>query len=118
MWKVGALNEFAGRVRCGDSLGNLAVGFGVSAPAIEVALSDARHAYLYSTAASLVAAGQKLIPLGGSAAQRVLFKLQKEIFEAAKTSESVEVDDMYAFAPTIDLRSMLHERQRVRLYIS
>ena len=113
-----ALNEFAGCVRYGGSPANLAVGFGVSAPAIEVALSDARHAYLYSAAASLVAAGQKLIPLGGSAAQLVLFKLQREIFEAAKMSEAVAVDDMYAFTPTIDLRSMLHERQRVRLYIS
>jgi hypothetical protein len=25
---------------------------------------------------------------------------------------------MYAFAPEVDVRSMLHERQRVRLYIS
>jgi urease accessory protein UreF len=33
-------------------------------------------------------------------------------------SEKVAFEDMYAFAPEVDVRSMLHERQRVRLYIS
>ena len=111
-------SKFADSARDGGSPGNLAVGFGVAASGLEAGLADALRAYLYSTAASLVAAGQKLIPLGGSTAQRVLYGLQREIVEAANTSQSVEVDEMYAFAPMIDIRSMLHERQRIRLYIS
>ena len=111
-------SKFVDSVRNGDSSGNLAVGFGVAAPALGAELSDALYAYLYSTAASLVAAGQKLIPLGGSTAQRVLYGLHDEIVAAVSMSECVEVDEMYAFAPTIDIRSMLHERQRIRLYIS
>ncbi len=112
------LKEFVGHVRRGDSPGNLAVGFGIPGPALGVELPDALYAYLYSTAASLVAAGQKLIPLGGSAAQRVLYGLREEIAGAAGESEKLGPEEMYAFAPTIDARSMLHERQRVRLYIS
>ena len=76
------------------------------------------HAYLYAAVSSLVAAGQKLIPLGGNVAQRVLYGLGDEIAAAAERSALLDVDDMYAFAPTIDVRSMLHERQRTRLYIS
>ena len=76
------------------------------------------HAYLYASVSSLVAAGQKLIPLGGNVAQRVLYELGDEITAAAERSVLLDVDDMYAFAPTIDVRSMLHERQRTRLYIS
>ena len=76
------------------------------------------YAYLYSTVASLVAAGQKLIPLGGNVAQRVLYELHDEIVETAQESEGLLPEEIYAFAPTIDVRSMLHERQRVRLYIS
>ncbi len=114
----GLLGGFADSVRDGRSPGNLALGFGVAAPVLGIGLSDTLHAYLYSTAVSLVAAGQKLIPLGGSAAQRVLYGLQREVVETASMGENVEVDAMYAFAPTIDVRSMLHERQRVRLYIS
>ena len=112
------LKEFAGRVRRGDSLGNLAVWFGIMGSALGVELPDALYAYLYSTTAALVAAGQKLIPLGGSAAQRVLYGLREEIAGAADESERLGPEEMYAFAPTVDVRSMLHERQRVRLYIS
>ncbi len=112
------LKEFADYIRCGGSQGNLAIGFGVAAPALGAELSDALHAYLYSGVASLVAAGQKLIPLGGSVAQRVLYELQKDLVGAVNMSEGMEIDEMYAFAPTIDVRSMLHERQRIRLYIS
>ena len=112
------LEEFADLARHGGSPGNLATGFGVAAPALGLEILDALHAYLYSAAASLVAAGQKLIPLGGSAAQRVLYELHDEIVEAVDTGEGLWPDEIYAFAPMIDLRSMLHERQRVRLYIS
>ncbi len=112
------LRAFTDAVRNGGSPGNLAVGYGVAAPALGLTLEEALRAYLYSASASLVAAGQKLIPLGGSAAQRVLYELGDEIELAAKTSEDMEVEDMYAFAPVIDARSMMHERQRTRLYIS
>lgn len=112
------LCAFTEAVRDGASPGNLAVGYGVAAPALGFGVEETTHAYLYANAASLVAAGQKLIPLGGSAAQRVLFGLGDRIEGAARISETVEVEDMHAFAPTVDARSMLHERQRTRLYIS
>jgi urease accessory protein len=85
---------------------------------MELGSEEALHAYLYASVASLVAAGQKLIPLGGGVAQRVLYELGVEMARTAKVSENMEVDDMYAFSPTLDVRSMMHERQRTRLYIS
>jgi urease accessory protein len=112
------LDEFIAGVRAGETPGNLAVGYGVAAPVLGLDLEEVLLAYLYASAASLVAAGQKLIPLGGSAAQRVLFDLQEKIVWAAEKSREVVPEGMYAFSPTIDVRSMLHERQRVRLYIS
>ena len=112
------LAAFTEAVRGGASPGNLAVGYGVAAPALGFDPEDALRGYLYSAASSLVAAGQKLIPLGGSAAQHVLFGLAGETEGAVEVSGTMEVDDMYAFAPTIDARSMMHERQRTRLYIS
>ena len=114
----GVLDAFTAAARSGETPGNLAVGYGVAAPALGVGAEEALYAYLYTTAASLVAAGQKLIPLGGSAAQRVLYELGEEIMRVSKTGSHTEVEDMYAFSPTIDVRSMLHERQRTRLYIS
>ena len=116
--KDARLDEFISAVRAGETPGNLAVGYGVAAPLLGLDLEEVLLAYLYAGVASLVAAGQKLIPLGGSAAQRVLFELQEEIIRAVEKSREVIPEGMYAFSPTIDVRSMLHERQRVRLYIS
>jgi urease accessory protein len=112
------LDEFIAAVKAGDSPGNLAIGYAVAAPALGLELENVLLAYLYSSAASLVAAGQRLIPLGGSAAQRALFDLWEEISHAAGKSGEIAPEEMYAFSPTIDLHSMLHERQRVRLYMS
>ncbi|WP_047864826.1 urease accessory protein UreF [Rubrobacter aplysinae] len=112
------LREFAGLSREGGTPGSLAVAHGVAARALGTGVEEALHAYLYASAAALVAAGQKLIPLGGGAAQRVLFELRGKIQTAVQDSERLEVEDMYTFAPLVDARSMQHERQRVRLFVS
>ena len=112
------LAAFTEAVRSGETPGNLAVGYGVAAPALGLGVEEALYAYLYATVASLVAAGQKLIPLGGSAAQRALYESSGEMLRAAEISEGIGVDEMHAFAPVVDVYSMRHERQRVRLYIS
>ena len=112
------LECFTRAVRDGESPGNLAVGYGAAAPALGLGPEDALILYLFASAAALVSAGQKLIPLGGSAAQRVLYELGEEMEDAVGKSLELGPEDMYAFAPEIDARSMLHERQRTRLYIS
>jgi urease accessory protein len=112
------LEAYARAVREDVAPGNMAVGYGIAAPALGFDDSEALLSYLYTAAASLVAAGQKLIPLGGSVAQLTLYSLSGEITMAVEKSGEVAVEDMYAFAPEVDVYSMLHERQRVRLYIS
>jgi urease accessory protein len=112
------MEEYIRAVRGDEAPGNMAVGYGVVAPALGLGVDEALLSYLYAAASSLVAAGQKLIPIGGSAAQRVLYRLDEKITRALEKSEEVALEDMYAFAPEVDARSMLHERQRVRLYIS
>ncbi|MBA3472461.1 MAG: urease accessory protein UreF [Rubrobacter sp.] len=112
------LEDYTRIVRGDEAPGNMAVGYGVAAPVLGLGVEEALLSYLYAATSSLVAAGQKLIPLGGSAAQRVLYRLDGEITRAVERSEKVALEDMYAFAPEVDARSMLHERQRVRLYIS
>ena len=112
------LEDYTRAVREDEAPGNMAVGYSVAALALELEVDEALLSYLFTAASSLVAAGQKLIPLGGSVAQRVLYRLDGEITRVLEISEEVALEDMYAFAPEVDVRSMLHERQRVRLYIS
>jgi hypothetical protein len=115
---VGAPSDMGTTYRAGASPGNLAVGYGVVASGLALGVEETLHAYFYATVASLVAAGQKLVPLAGSAAQRVLYELGEDVTYTAQISQDMEVDDMHAFSPTVDVRSMMHERQRTRLYIS
>lgn len=112
------LATFTAAAREGATPGHAAVGYGVAGAALGLGVTDTLYAYLYSSASSLAAAGQKLVPLGGGAVQRALYKLGEEIEGAVGASEEMGVEEMYAFAPLVDVRSMLHERQRTRLYIS
>lgn len=114
----GLLEALRAAVRGAETPGSHAVCYGAAARALGVGEGEAVVSYLFSGAASLVSAGQKLVPLGGGAAQRVLFGLRGEICDAAKASTSLSIGEMYSFAPEIDVRSMKHERQRTRLYIS
>lgn len=112
------LREVHRAARAGETPGGLAVGHGVAVRAMNLSVEDAVRAYLFSSVASLVAAGQKIIPLGGGAAQRVLFELRGDVEEAAEGSIGLGVGEMYSFTPLLDVRSMEHEDQRTRLYIS
>ncbi|MBV9455203.1 MAG: urease accessory protein UreF [Rubrobacter sp.] len=112
------LDNYNRLVHSSGAPGNFAVGYGIAAPALGIGVEEALLSYLYTSASSLVTAGQKLIPLGGSVAQRALYDLGRKIARVMEKTKEIVVDDMYAFAPEVDIRSMLHERQRVRLYIS
>ena len=114
----GRVEEFDRLVRESAADCNAAVCHGLAGAELEAIVHEALYAYLYTSAASLVAAGQKLVPLGGSDAQRVLYEAKDGMERAVEESARVRVEDMHAFAPTVDARSMQHEHQRVRLYIS
>lgn len=114
----GRVAELGGLIRSGAADGNLAVCFGVASREFGVGVSEALPGYLYSTMSSLAGAGQRIVPLGGGAVQRVVHGLRAEISRCADLSREIEAEEMYSFAPAIEVRSMQHERQRVRLYIS
>lgn len=112
------LEAFIEAVSAGRSPGGLAVAKGVVTGAAGIGLEQALLAHAQGAVAALVAAGQKLIPLGQSAAQRVLADLAPAVLAAVERSASVLCDDLYAFAPALEIRSMQHEHQDGRLYIS
>lgn len=113
-----ALGDFHAAVRGGSAPGNHAVAYALVTRSLGITVGEALISYLYTTTAALVAAAQKLIPLGQRAAQRVLFGLHDRIRAAAAASRQADPDDPFAFAPVVEVASMSHERQRSRLYIS
>jgi urease accessory protein len=114
----GLVRPFHAAVRRGEAPGTRAVAHGVGLRAAGVELGPALHAYAHGAALGLVLAAQRLVPLGGGAAQRALHALAPALEEAVARGSEHPADDLHAFAPLLDVRAMEHERQRVRLFIS
>jgi urease accessory protein len=75
-------------------------------------------AYLHSWVTNSLGAGVKLIPLGQTAGQQILWELQGEIDTLAQTIPSLSDDDLYACSWGLSLASMQHETLYSRLFRS
>jgi urease accessory protein len=74
-------------------------------------------AYLHQTLTGLVSACQRLMPLGQTRAQQILWDLKPALVAAASASAE-DYDEVNSFAPLLDLGSMRHTTLTTRLFIS
>jgi urease accessory protein len=92
--------------------------FGLASAVLGFEESSAVLAYLHQTVASLVSACQRLLPLGQSAATRILWNLKPAIIAASQRSASGEIEDAACFMPLLDWGAMEHPELTTRLFIS
>jgi len=78
----------------------------------------AAAAYLYSTAALLVGAGLRLLPLGQLDGQRVLAGARPRIAQLAAAAARATAEDMWTFTPALELAGLRHARLEMRLFRS
>lgn len=97
---------------------NFAVAFAVAAAHWCVSPDDAAIAYLHSWAANLVGAGVKLIPLGQTAGQQLLWDLQGPIEEARRAAAGQPDATLAVGNWGHALAAMQHEAQYSRLFRS
>jgi urease accessory protein len=76
---------------------------------------EALIAYLWSWLENQVMAAVKSVPLGQTAAQRILLRLGERLEGIAKQAETAEPQN---FAPALALLSARHETQYSRLFRS
>jgi urease accessory protein len=97
---------------------HLAPCFGLTAGALEVDPELAAAAYLHQFVTTLLSCCQRLLPLGQTTAQAILWDLKPDILSAARSgvSSSVSAVDSFAFLP--ELASAGHPSLRTRLFIS
>ena len=74
--------------------------------------------YLQAFAAALVSAAVRLVPLGQTIGQATLAALEPAIASAATASLARTLDELGSAAPMIDLLSIAHETQHMRLFRS
>jgi urease accessory protein len=92
-----------------------AVAFGVAGARLGLGEGATIVAYLRQSAAGLVSACQRLMPLGQVAASCLLWNLKPSIAAAVLASETREVR---CFTPLPELASMRHGSLETRLFIS
>jgi urease accessory protein len=96
----------------------LPVAVGAAGAAHGIALDDVVHGYLQASAANLVSAGVRLIPLGQTDGQRVLATLEPVVHATAERALAAGLDDVGSASFRADLASMRHETQHTRLFRS
>jgi len=92
--------------------------FGLAAGALGFPEDRAILAYLHQSAASLVSACQRLLPLGQSQATKILWELKPAILAAATRSSALTSDSVCSFTPLLDWGGMEHPALATRLFIS
>jgi len=102
----------------GRAPGHHAIAFGMAAGVLGWDGEATATAFLYSTTALLVGAALRLLPMGQTEGQRVLWRLHPVIARAAREAADRDLADLSCFAPGLDVAGMLHERLETRLFRS
>jgi urease accessory protein len=98
--------------------GHHAVVFGAIGGTLRWDSLEMAGAYLYSASAALVGAALRLLPLGQLAGQRILWNAQPLIAELARCAQDKTEEDIWSFAPGLEVASMRHARLDARLFRS
>lgn len=113
-----ALVGYLGDVDAGRTAGHHAVAFGMAAGALGLADAGVAAGYLYSSTALLVGAALRLIRLGQLEGQRVLWRLHPVIARVAAEATARDADDMWSWAPGLELAGIRHAALEARLFRS
>lgn len=95
-----------------------ACSFGLVSGALHFDEDRSVRAYLHQSVAGLISACQRLMPLGQTRAQQILWDLKPGIVESARRSEVFTTQDVCCFLPMLDWGAMEHPELFTRLFIS
>jgi urease accessory protein len=115
-WPHPALDAFA--ERHGREPIAQPVAMALACAAHQIPLAHGLCAQLYATAASLVSAGVRLVPLGQTQGQVAMAQLLPVIEQVAERAKAAHPDEIGTNVPRIELASMQHETQHTRLFRS
>lgn len=84
----------------------------------DVPLGPALIAWGHGTAANLVSASVRLVPLGQTDGQRATAALMPVVEATAARAQATDLDDLGTASPLLELASLAHETQYSRLFRS
>jgi len=110
------LSDYRAAVESNRTPGHLPVSLGLTLGAFGWNRADAAAAYLYQTAAGLVSASLKLLPIGQREGQRLLERWLPLIAELSRAAATRT--EMASWAPVQEIYAMRHSRLTTRLFRS
>lgn len=118
-----AVSVLASAIDAGHTAGHHAMVFGAVTGRAGVSPHDAAAAFLYGTAALLVNAALRLLPLGQIDGQRTLAAVRPLVGELARRAASAGahadgLDAMWSFTPGLERAGLTHARLERRLFRS
>ena len=114
----GLIADLFHAVEIGDAPGHHAMAFGVVGASRGWPEREMSCAYLYSTCSGVTAAAVRLLSLGQSAGQRILWALAPVISRLAREIHGKDMADIWSFAPGIEIAAMRHATLEARLFRS
>lgn len=97
---------------------NYAVAFGIAAASWQIEPEIAAIAYLQSWISNLISAGVRLIPLGQTAGQQILFHLNALLTQVTQEILVLKDEELSSCSWGLTLASMAHQTQYTRLFRS
>lgn len=101
-----------------ESPGNGAVALGVAAFTLNIPEEPALMMFCHSHAISVLGASMRLLPLTHTDAQGIRHRLQPLLVDQIQEIFEVPWEDMKAFTPELDMASMGHEADDLRMFAS
>lgn len=92
------------------------IAFGAAGGLWQIAEEAVALAYLQQSIAGMVSACQRLMPLGQTAASKIIWNLNPAIARAA--ARDINKEEVWCFCPLLELASMRHGLLETRLFIS
>jgi urease accessory protein len=114
----GRLARYLEEVNSGLAPGHHATVLGMAGSVLGWTELETAIVFLYSTTALLVGAALRLLRIGQTEGQRVLWALHPTIARVAEEATRRDPADLCSFAPAIDIAGMRHERLEARLFRS
>jgi len=95
-----------------------AVAFGAAAGCLAVSPGDATLAWMQQSITAALSAATRLLPIGQTDAQSLLWDLADDISAVSQSLCSIEALSVPSFAPALDIACMTHPALETRLFIS
>lgn len=92
--------------------------FTIAAYLFQLSLHDAQSGYCWTYIDNQIAAATKLVPLGQTQSQNLLFELTEQVENAMHIANALPDDEIGASLPHLAMASAWHETQYTRLFRS